>query len=186
MPEGLAGPYMEAPGPSVAASDRTRSSATAATCSMEMAPSSSPRAARRLAEFAFDPRPTDRTTIDALYSVYDILQRGYQIAPSGIFMDSSKQFLIGLEPSPPPNHIWQEYAGYSIYSAEQDPSLWSQHSNDCTQISIASSPAYVRAEWQADAGRLGDERGHGLGGSSWGATHHPLEPPRSAASHLSQ
>jgi AraC family transcriptional regulator len=76
-------------------------------------------------------------------------------------MDSSKQFLIGLEPSPPPNHIWQEYAGYSIYSAEQDPSLWRQHSNDCTQISIASSPAYVRAEWQADAGRLGTKEMNG-------------------------
>jgi AraC family transcriptional regulator len=60
-------------------------------------------------------------------------------------MDSSKQFLIGLEPSPPPNHIWQECAEYSIYSSEQDPSLWSQHSHDCTQICIASSPAYVRA-----------------------------------------
>jgi AraC family transcriptional regulator len=69
-------------------------------------------------------------------------------------MDSSKQFLIGLEPSPPPNHTWQEYNGYSIYSAEQDPSLWSQHSHDCTQICIASSPAHVRAEWQTYAGRL--------------------------------
>jgi AraC family transcriptional regulator len=76
-------------------------------------------------------------------------------------MDSSKQFLIGLEPSPPPTHIWQEYAGYSIYSAEQDPSLWSQHSHDCTQICIASSPAYVRAEWQADAGRRGTKEMNG-------------------------
>jgi AraC family transcriptional regulator len=62
--------------------------------------------------------------------------------------------MIDLEPSPPPNHIWQEYAGYSIYSAEQERSLWSQHSHDCTQISIALSPAYVRAEWQAGAGRI--------------------------------
>jgi hypothetical protein len=29
-------------------------------------------------------------------------------------MDSWKQFLIGLEHSPPPDHIWQEYAGYSL------------------------------------------------------------------------
>jgi AraC family transcriptional regulator len=76
-------------------------------------------------------------------------------------MDSSKQFLIGLEPPPPPNHIWQEYAEYSIYSAEQDPSLWSQHSHDCTQICIASSPAYVRAEWQADGGRRGTKEMNG-------------------------
>jgi AraC family transcriptional regulator len=76
-------------------------------------------------------------------------------------MDSSKQFLIGLEPPPPPNHIWQEYAEYSIYSAEQDPSLWSQHSHDCTQICIASSPAYVRAEWQEEGGRRGTKEMNG-------------------------
>jgi len=35
------------------------------------------RLRRRLAEFAFDLRPTNRTTIDAHYSVYDIVQRGY-------------------------------------------------------------------------------------------------------------
>jgi AraC family transcriptional regulator len=83
------------------------------------------------------------------------------MAPSVIFMDSSKAVMIGLEPSPPPSHIWQEYAGYSIYSAEQDHSLWSQHSHDCTQISIALSPAYVRAEWQADAGRRGTKEMNG-------------------------
>jgi AraC family transcriptional regulator len=76
-------------------------------------------------------------------------------------MDSPKQFLIGLEPFPPPNHIWQEYDGYSIYSAQQDPSVWSQHSHDYTQICIASSPAYVRAGWQADAGRRGTKEMNG-------------------------
>jgi AraC family transcriptional regulator len=77
-------------------------------------------------------------------------------------MDSSKQFLIGLEPSPPPNHIWQEYdAGYSIYSAEQERSLWSPHSHDCTQITIASNPACVRAEWQASTGRVGTKEMNG-------------------------
>ena len=35
------------------------------------------RLRRRLAEFAFDLRPTPHTTIDAHYSVYDIVQRGY-------------------------------------------------------------------------------------------------------------
>jgi AraC family transcriptional regulator len=69
--------------------------------------------------------------------------------------------MIGLAPSPPPNHIWKEYAGYSIYSAEQDRSLWSQHTHECTQISIALSPAYVRAEWQEDAGRLGTKEMNG-------------------------
>jgi len=76
-------------------------------------------------------------------------------------MNSSKQFLIGLEPSPPPDHIWQEYSGYSIYSADQERSLWSRHSHDCTQITIASNPAYVRAEWQATAGRSGSREMNG-------------------------
>ncbi|RZU39245.1 TonB-dependent receptor [Edaphobacter modestus] len=35
------------------------------------------RLRRRLGEFAFDLRPTEHTTIDAHYSVYDIVQRGY-------------------------------------------------------------------------------------------------------------
>jgi AraC family transcriptional regulator len=69
--------------------------------------------------------------------------------------------MIDLEPSPPPNHIWQEYAGYSIYSAEQDRSLWSQHSHDCTQIWIALSPANIRAEWQAGTGRIGTKEMNG-------------------------
>jgi AraC family transcriptional regulator len=76
-------------------------------------------------------------------------------------MDNSKQFLIGLEPSPPPDHIWHEYSDYSIYSAEQDRSLWNRHSHDCTQITIASNPAYVRAEWQATAGRSGAKEMNG-------------------------
>ncbi|HEX4650785.1 MAG TPA: AraC family transcriptional regulator [Granulicella sp.] len=76
-------------------------------------------------------------------------------------MDNSKQFLIGLEPSPPDDHVWQEYSDYSIYSAEQDPSLWSPHSHDCTQITIASNPAYVRAEWKATPGRSGAKEMNG-------------------------
>jgi AraC family transcriptional regulator len=76
-------------------------------------------------------------------------------------MDNSKQFLIGLEPAPPPDHIWQEYADYSIYSAEQDRSTWNRHCHDCTQITVASNPAYVRAEWQGAAGRFGTKEMNG-------------------------
>ena len=57
-----------------------------------------------------------------------------------------------------PNHTWQEYTGYSIYSAEQERSLWNKHTHDATQITIASNPAYVRAEWQGTAGRSAPER----------------------------
>jgi iron complex outermembrane receptor protein len=35
------------------------------------------RLRRRLGEFAFDLRPTEHTTVNAHYSVYDIVQRGY-------------------------------------------------------------------------------------------------------------
>jgi AraC family transcriptional regulator len=76
-------------------------------------------------------------------------------------MDSSKHFQIGLAPSAPPDHTWQEYAEYSIYSAEQDRSIWSKHSHDCTQITIASNPAQVKAEWQALAGRSGTKEMNG-------------------------
>jgi len=70
-------------------------------------------------------------------------------------MDSSKHFLIGLEPAAPPDHTWREYTGYSIYSAEQDRSIWSRHTHETTtQITVASNPADVRAEWQAAAGRF--------------------------------
>jgi AraC family transcriptional regulator len=68
-------------------------------------------------------------------------------------MDSSKHFLTGLSPSPPPDHVWQEWAGYSIYSANQHRSIWRKHSHDCTQLTIALEPAYVRAEWQDSPGR---------------------------------
>jgi AraC family transcriptional regulator len=69
-------------------------------------------------------------------------------------MDSSKHFLTGLYPSPPPDHIWQEWIGYSIYSAEQHRSTWRMHSHDCTQLTVALDPAYVQAEWQDSPGRL--------------------------------
>jgi AraC family transcriptional regulator len=68
-------------------------------------------------------------------------------------MDSSKHFLTGLSPSPPPNHVWQEWIGYSIYAADQHRSIWSKHSHDCTQLTIALDPASVCAEWQNSPGR---------------------------------
>jgi AraC family transcriptional regulator len=76
-------------------------------------------------------------------------------------MDSSKQFAIGLEPAAPPDHTWREYTGYSIYSAEQDRSVWNRHTHETTQITIASNPANVRAEWQGAAGRFGSREMNG-------------------------
>lgn len=68
-------------------------------------------------------------------------------------MDSSKYFLTGLYPAPPVDHVWQEWTGYSIYSADQHRSTWHKHSHDCTQLTVALDPAYVRAEWQDSPGR---------------------------------
>jgi AraC family transcriptional regulator len=65
-----------------------------------------------------------------------------------------KHFLIGLRPGPPPDHMWQEYGNYSIYAAEQHRSVWERHTHDCTQITVAMTPAQVRGEWQSRHGSL--------------------------------
>ena len=65
-----------------------------------------------------------------------------------------KHFLLGLHPGPPPDHLWQEYGNYSIYAAEQHRSVWERHTHDCTQITVAMSPAQVRGEWQGIGGRF--------------------------------
>jgi AraC family transcriptional regulator len=65
-----------------------------------------------------------------------------------------KHFLVGLHPGPPPDHLWHEYGNYSIYTAEQHRSVWEKHTHDCTQITVAMSPAQVRGEWQGNTGRL--------------------------------
>jgi AraC family transcriptional regulator len=70
-------------------------------------------------------------------------------------MNSSKHFLTGLYPSPPPDHIWQEWNGYSLYSAEQHRSSWEKHAHEVTQLTVALNPAVVSAEWQDVPGRPG-------------------------------
>ena len=57
------------------------------------------RLRRRLAMFAFDLRPTDRTTIDAHYSVYDIVQRGYP----GWFTYGPNKAIKGTAQNPAPD-----------------------------------------------------------------------------------
>jgi iron complex outermembrane receptor protein len=66
------------------------------------------RLRRRLAEFAFDLRPTERTTLDAHYSVYDVVQRGYpgwfvygpDTAVAGTAQNPSPTFLLPAAPDP--------------------------------------------------------------------------------------
>ena len=65
-----------------------------------------------------------------------------------------KTFLVGLHPGPPPDHKWEEHGNYSIYMAEQHPSIWERHAHDCTQITVATGPAQVRGEWEGSAGRI--------------------------------
>lgn len=67
--------------------------------------------------------------------------------------DSQKHFLVGLHPGPPPEHVWQAYGNYSLYTAEQHRSVWERHVHDCTQITVAMSPAQVRGEWDGAGGR---------------------------------
>ena len=65
-----------------------------------------------------------------------------------------KHFLIGLQPGPPVDHLWMDYSDYSIYTAEQHRSIWERHTHDCTQITVAMSPAQVRGEWESVGGRF--------------------------------
>jgi len=65
-----------------------------------------------------------------------------------------KHFMVGLNPGPPPDHKWQEYGNYSIYVAEQHRCVWEKHTHNCTQITVAMSPAQVRGEWVGTAGRV--------------------------------
>jgi AraC family transcriptional regulator len=65
-----------------------------------------------------------------------------------------KHFMVGLHPGPPPDHVWQEHNNYSLYTAEQHRSVWEKHTHNCTQITVAMSPAQVRGEWVGPDGRL--------------------------------
>ncbi len=65
-----------------------------------------------------------------------------------------KHFMIGLHPGPPPDHVWQEHNNYSLYTAEQHRSVWERHIHNCTQITVAMTPAQVRGEWVGIDGRL--------------------------------
>jgi len=78
------------------------------------------RLRRRLAEFAFDVQPTDHTTIDAHYSVYDIVQRGYpgwfSYGPdSSDKTDTPKRtILLPNAPDPTRRGFGQAYAGVDL------------------------------------------------------------------------
>jgi iron complex outermembrane receptor protein len=76
------------------------------------------RLRRRLAEFAFDLRPTDRTTIDAHYSVYDIVQRGYpgwfSYGPSSKTNAAAPDYILPSAPDPTRVGFGQAYAGVNL------------------------------------------------------------------------
>jgi iron complex outermembrane receptor protein len=76
------------------------------------------RLRRRLAEFAFDLRPTDKTTIDAHYSVYDIVQRGYpgwfSYGPSSKTNAAAPDYVLPSAPDPTRMGYGQAYAGVNL------------------------------------------------------------------------
>ncbi|WP_213805889.1 TonB-dependent receptor [Granulicella sp. dw_53] len=81
------------------------------------------RLRRRLAEFAFDLRPTAHTTIDSHYSAYDIVQRGYpgwfSYGPDPTDTTSTKQrpsrtLLLPVAPDPTRLGFGQPYAGVNL------------------------------------------------------------------------
>jgi AraC family transcriptional regulator len=76
-----------------------------------------------------------------------------------------KQFLVGLKPGPPREYVSQDFADYSLYTAEQHRSVWERHIHNCTQITVALSPAQVRGEWQGAYGQI--ERREMNGDMAW-------------------
>ena len=80
------------------------------------------RLRRRLAMFAFDVRVTPRTTLDAHYSVYDIVQRGYpgwftygqNTAAGGTKQDPAPDFVLPAAPDPTVRGYGQAYAGVNL------------------------------------------------------------------------
>ena len=82
------------------------------------------RLRRRLAEFAFDLRLTDRTTLDAHYSVYDLVQRGYPgwftYGPNpnpvvkGTTQDPTAALVLPTAPDPTVPGYGQAYAGVNL------------------------------------------------------------------------
>jgi iron complex outermembrane receptor protein len=76
------------------------------------------RLRRRLAEFAFDLRPTNSTTLDAHYSVYDIVQRGYpgwfSYGPSSKTNPAAPDYILPAAPDPTRRGYGQAYAGVNL------------------------------------------------------------------------
>jgi iron complex outermembrane receptor protein len=81
------------------------------------------RLRRRLAEFAFDLKPSEHTAIDGHYSVYDIVQRGYpgwfSYGPDGTDTTSTAQrpkrtLLLPNAPDPTRLGFGQAYAGVNL------------------------------------------------------------------------
>ncbi|MDE1156244.1 MAG: TonB-dependent receptor [Acidobacteriaceae bacterium] len=80
------------------------------------------RLRRRLAEFAFDVRPGAHTILDAHYSAYDLVQRGYpgwfsygqNTAIAGTKQNPSPSFLLPHAPDPTRLGFGQAYAGVNL------------------------------------------------------------------------
>jgi iron complex outermembrane receptor protein len=99
---------------------------------------------RRLAEFAFDIRPTNATLADVHYSVYDIVQRGYPgwftYGPSGTSTATAPAPTLILPPAPNPSQegFDQSYLGVDL----------------TTQSSSARLHHDFSQNWHAEAGGL--------------------------------
>jgi len=78
------------------------------------------RLRRRLGEFAFDFRPTDRTSVDAHFSAYDIVQRGYPgwftYGPDKSDTVNKPAHTVVLPRAPDPTRLGfgQAYAGVNL------------------------------------------------------------------------
>jgi iron complex outermembrane receptor protein len=99
---------------------------------------------RRLAEFAFDVRPSNATLVDVHYSVYDIVQRGYPgwftYGPSGTSTATTPAptLILPTAPNPAQEGFDQSYLGVDL----------------TTQSSSARLHHDFSQNWHAEAGGL--------------------------------
>jgi iron complex outermembrane recepter protein len=99
---------------------------------------------RRLAEFAFDIRPTNATLVDVHYSVYDIVQRGYPgwftYGPHGTSTATTPAptLILPTAPNPTREGLDQSYLGVDL----------------TTQSSSARLHHDFSPNWHAEAGGL--------------------------------
>jgi AraC family transcriptional regulator len=97
-----------------------------------------------------------------------------------------RAILVGANDPLPPDHFWFDGDGFSIYSAKQPRSTWSEHEHDCVQISVGLEPAHVQAEWREN-GKVRQQKefiGNAVSVIPAGESHRTLWQRRAGLVHI--